>query len=272
MKNRIYTMIIEVVFTLYGYAQTNGDEHKIPEQSSPADSANYRMTIDWKFRDLNGGVQTHNITNWKVRQLSQQSYIDNAFQLEDVRWTVINEQGQNTRKLDELEGLTFQIQGDNFTKLDFYKDVLPAHVNIFRTFVQDKVGFDVTGQMYLDSLRLNIPFYPDFFQNQQADFEQSVSFTNQGMNITWLGYSKINGKDCILLHVKSMFNPFRSEDDMMITNGRSCYWQNIWILPDTRQIEYAVMNEDIVSVTKLKGNDIERQNYIQREVIYEKVE
>ena len=75
-----------------------------------------------------------------------------------------------------------------------------------------------------------------------------------------------------MIQFGSMYNPFRSEDDRMITNGRSCYWTNVWVLPDTRQIEYAVMPEDIVSVTKLKGNETELQNNIQREVIYKRIE
>jgi hypothetical protein len=44
-------MIIGVVFAIHGYAQTSGDEHKIPKQSSPTNPASYRLTIDW-FKDI----------------------------------------------------------------------------------------------------------------------------------------------------------------------------------------------------------------------------
>jgi len=186
--------------------------------------------------------------------------------------TGISEQGQNKQKIDELDGLNFKIQGDNFTHLDFYKDFPPAHVERIRTFIQDKVTFEAWGLMYLDSLSLNIPFYPSLFQNQQADFEQSVNFNTQKLNITWSGYSKINGKDCILVYFKSMYSPFLVDNDNMIVNGRSCFWGNIWILPNTRQIEYATMNEDIVSHMKLKGIDFEQQFNIQRELTFEKIE
>ena len=162
--------------------------------------------------------------------------------------------------------------GDNFTSLDFYKDCPPAQVKLVRTFIQDKVTFEVWGQMYLDSLELNIPFYPAMFQNQQANFEKAVNFNTQKLCITWLGYSKINGKDCILVSFKSMYSPFLEDNDMVIVNGRSCFWGNIWILPDKRQIEYAVMNEDTISHTKLKDNNFEQQHNHQREVIYRRIE
>ncbi|MDR2511588.1 MAG: hypothetical protein LBC89_03895 [Bacteroidales bacterium] len=265
-------MIIGLVFTLHGYAQTNGEEYKIPKQLSPANLANYRMTIDFKRGGLNGKISVHHIIDGKIIQLSQQSPVDNAFQLKDVRVTDISAQGQNTQILNDLEELNFKIQGDNFTRLDFYRDFPPAQVERIRTFIQDKVGFEVYGQMYLDSLKLNIPFYPALFQNQQADFEQDVKFNTQKLNITWLGYSKINGKDCILVYFKSMYSPFLVDNESMTVNGRSCFWGNIWILPDTRQIEYATMNEDIVSHVKIKGNNFEQQFNTQRELIYEKNE
>jgi len=269
---RVVLMIIGAVFTLHCYAQTNRDEQKIPKQSSPANLANYRMTVDFKRRDLNGNLNVHDIIRGKVLQLSQQSLIDNAFQLTDVSVTSISEKGQNTQNLDELDGLNFKILGDNFTSMDFYKDFPPAQVERIRTFIQDKVTFETWGLMYLDSLKLNIPFYPALFQNQQADFEQSVNFNTQKLNITWLGYSKITGKDCVLVYFKSMYSPFLVDNDNMIVNGRSCFWGNIWILPDTRQIEYATMNEDIVSHLKLKGNNFEQQFNTQRELTYERIE
>ena len=269
---RVVLVILGCIFALSGYAQTNGDDNKIPKQSLPTNSANYRLTIDITERNMSGNLLNHNIGNEKIIELSRVSLSENTIQFEDVNITEVSEQGQHTRKLDELEKLSFKIQGDNFTSIDFYKDCPPAQVELIRMFIQDKVTFEVWGQMYLDSLELNVPFYPDLFNNHQADFEQNVNFNTQNLNIIWLGYSKINEKDCILVHFKSMFSPFLVDNDMVIVNGRSCFWGNIWILPETRQIEYAVMNEDIVLHTKLKNNDFEQQLNRQREVIHEKVE
>ena len=269
---RLVLIIIGFVFALHVYAQTNRDEHKIPKQTVAANLANYRLTIDISEREINGKFIRQLIDSGKIIELSRVSPTDNTFRLEDVSETIINEQGQNTQKLDELEGMAFNIQGDNFAGIDFYKDVPPAQVDLVRMFMQDKVAFEIWGQTYLDSLELNIPFYPALFQNQQADFEQSVNFNTQKLNITYLGYSKINGKNCILLYFKSMYSPFFVDNDNMTVTGRSCFWGNIWILPDTRQIEYAAMDEDIIFHLKLKGNNFEKQFNKQREVTYEKIE
>ena len=265
-------MIIGVLFTLHTYSQTNGNENKIPEQSSPTSPTNCRLTIDIQERDINGTLLRQIIDDGTIIELSRISMHDNTFQLKDVSHAVtINGQERYTQTFDELEGLNINILGDNFTNLDFYKDCPPAQVDLVRMFIQDKVAFEAWGQVYLDSLELNVPFYPDFFQNQQADFEQSVNFNTQKLSITWLGYSKVNGKDCVLVYFKSMYSPYLVDNDMVVVNGRSCFWGNIWILPDTRQIEYAIMNEDIVSHTKFKANDFELQRNTQREVTYEKV-
>ncbi|MDR1330951.1 MAG: hypothetical protein LBK07_02495, partial [Tannerella sp.] len=83
MKKRICIMIIGVVFAIHGYAQTNGDENKIPEQSSPTNPASYRLTIDSKQRDLNGKLLVHSIFGGKIMELSRASHVDNTSQLED---------------------------------------------------------------------------------------------------------------------------------------------------------------------------------------------
>ena len=254
---QVVLMIFGVVLTLHSYAQT---------------PTNYRLTIDWSNRDMNGKVLLHRIASGKIVEISRQSFIENTTQLEDWSLTEMSEQGRNTRQIEELDGLKLEISRDNFTNLDFYKDFPPAQVELIRWIVQDKVAFGVYGQMYLDSLQLNVPYYPDFFQNQQADFEQYVNFNTQKLNITWLGFSEMNGKNCKLVYYKSMYNPINADNDIMILNGRSCFWGHIWISPDTRQIEYATMNEDLIYKMKLKSNDFEQQINMQRDLIFRKIE
>ena len=169
--------------------------------------------------------------------------------------------------------MKLEISGDNFTNHDFYKDFPPAQVDLIRWIVQDKVAIDIYGQMYLDSLQLlNVPYYPDLFQNQQANFGQYVNFNTQKLSITWLGFSEMNGEKCTLIYYKSMYNPIDADNDMMFLNGRSCFWGHIWISSDTRQIEHATMNEDLVYKMKLKSNDFEQQINMQRELTFRKIE
>ena len=228
--------------------------------------SNYQLTIDWTRRNLNGEILGQQIASGDIIQLSQLSPVNNTIQLRNVTLTSLNNSGRNTKKIDELEGLKIEIQGDNFTNPDFYRNFPADHIELIRWFVQDKVTFNVYGQMYLDSLTLNVPFYPDFFQSHQADFEEYVNFNTQKLNITWIGSSKMNGKDCHLLYFESMYNSIDANNDIMALNGRSCFWGNIWILPDTKQIEYATMNEDLIYKMKMKANDYEQEINMQRKI------
>jgi hypothetical protein len=254
---KIVLMIFLAAITLQGYAQ-------VP--------ANYRLTIDWSQRDMDGKVLNHRIADGKIVELSRQSYAENVSQLEDWSLTDVGEQGLNQKQLGELESLKFEIAWDNFTKLDYYKDFPAEHVDLIRWIVQDKFSFDSFAQMYLDSLQLNVPYYPDFFQNLKGDFEQYVNFEMRKLNLIWLGFAEMNGENCKLIYYESMYNPVDLDNDEMVLNGRSCFWGHIWIAPETRQIEHATMNEDLIYRFKLKSNGFEQQISLQRGVTYEKTE
>lgn len=256
MKRIILTLFLAVA-ALQGYTQA---------------PTSYRLTIDWSQRDMDGEVMTHNIASGNIMEISRQSFGENISRLEDWSLTNVSPQKRVLRQLVELEGRKLEIAWDNFTKLDFYKDFPPEQVDLVRWIVQDKIAFDAFAQMHLDSLQLNVPFYPYFFQNHQGDFEQYVNFNTQKYSLTWLGFAEMNGKNCKLIYYKSMYNPIDADNDEMVMNGRSCFWGHIWIAPDMGQIEYATMNEDLVYKFKLKANDFEQQVNMQREVTYEKTE
>ena len=272
MEKRICIIIIWIIFTLSGYAQINKTEQcleKIPKQKMLFQSpSNYKFTIDWINRNIDGAVIMHNVAIGKLKQ----ALPNDTIQMQDITLTEINNNVKNTIRIDELDGLKFKISGDNFTNPDFYKHFPSNRVELIRWFIQDKVAFDTYGQMYLDSLKLNIPFYPDFFQNHQANFEQYVNFNTKKLNLTWQGISKINNKNCVLIYFESMYNPINADNDIMILDGRSCFWGHVWISIDTRQIEYGTMNEDLIYKMKLKASDYEQQINMQREIKLENLQ
>ena len=120
----------------------------------------------------------------------------------DVTLIEIRDSTRNKKELKELEGLKYKIIGDNFTRLDFYKDFPQARVDLIRWFVQDQVAFDVYGLMFLDSLKLNTPFYPDLFRNLDTKIDNYVNVNTKNLSITWTGISKINHKMCALSIIK----------------------------------------------------------------------
>lgn len=270
MKALFLYFVISLVISS-NYAQTHKIDRyldKIPKENASFQSPlKYQLAIDWINKDIDGKVIMHNIAVGKLIQAQP----NDTVQLQDVFLTEISDNGKNTRKVYDLEGLKFKIMGDNFTHPEFYKDFPPSHIELIRWFIQDKVAFEVYGQMYLDSLKLNIPFYPDLFQNHQSKFDQYVNFNTQKLNLTWIGISKINGKICALVHYQSIYNPIDADNDIMTLNGRSCFWGNIWISLASRRIEYATMNEDLIYKMKLKTNNFEQKINMQREIKLEKI-
>jgi hypothetical protein len=125
--------------------------------------------------------------------------------------------------------------------------------------------------MYFDSLKMNIPFYPDFFRNQKTRLDEYVNFNTRGLNITWTGISKMNNEICALIHYQGLYNPIDADSDVMKLNGRSCFWGDIWISLNDKQIEYATMNEDLIFKMRLKANNYEQRINLQRELKYEKI-
>lgn len=251
---------------------------KIPApRSAPSDKAKYRLTFDFTTRDIASGIiLSRSIYMGDLMQLTADDPAHNlpfqgTLQLQNVSVTEISDRRHNRREWKELEGMEFEIEGDNFTQLDFYKGLPHAPLEIVRTFIQDKTAFDIYGKMYLDSLKLNVPFYPSFFQDQNAEFEKSVNFNTLKLSITWLGFSKMNNKDCILISYKSLYSPFNVITDTYFSDGRSCFWGHIWISVDTREVEYGTMNEDIVMNTEYNGYE-ELPSNKQRELTYRRIQ
>jgi len=124
--------------------------------------------------------------------------------------------------------------------------------------------------MYFDSLKLNQIFYPDFFKNQRANFENYVNFTNQDLSLTWTGVSKRNNEKCAVIHYQAMYNPIDANTDAMQLQGRSTYWGDIWISLSDKQIEYAIGNEDVIVKMTTPNNGEQRIN-LQREIVFDKI-
>ncbi|MCX6123011.1 MAG: hypothetical protein NTX44_15470 [Ignavibacteriales bacterium] len=228
----------------------------------------YNVSIHWINRDLDGNLINNNIVKAKYARGFENGFV----RWEDVRLTNIRDTAQYENQLTELNGLTYKIIGDNFTKKEFY-DSFPKEgmdIDIIRWLVQDAVGIEVYGWMYFDSLKFNQVFYPNFFKNQRIKMENYVNFTSQGLSLCWTSISKMNNEMCAIIHYQSMHNPIDANTDVMKLHGRSTYWGDIWISLTNKHIEYATMNEDVIFKMILTANKYEQKLDLQREVVFEK--
>lgn len=274
IKNLIYMSVltISIIVPIDSFAQSAKiDKYfdQLPHRLKPNDTSplSYKLTIDWENRDIDGGLLNHNVADATfTKGLENDSIV-----WTNVVLTSINDNVRNENKLTELEGLKYKIIGDNFTKPDFYNAFPQKHIDLIRWLVQDQFAIDVYGLMYFDSLKFNKPFTPDFFRNHKANFDNYVNFNTKNLNITWTGISKINNKICALIHYQALYNPIDADNDAMKINGRSCFWGDIWISLDNRQIEFATMSEDLIFKMRLKANNYEQRINLQREVKFEKI-
>lgn len=275
MKTTFFLISAFLLFANCSIAQT----HKFDEylkmfppkgKTENAPPAKYRMTIDWENRNLLGASIHRNIVSgFFVSKLENDT---NTTRWSDIELKTISNGNQETIKLTNLEGLEYQIIGDNITTLDFYSSFPQESIELIRWFVQDQGTFDVFGIMYLDSLEFCKPFKPGFFQNQRTDFVDYVNVTSMNIELEWIGISKKNKKVCALINFKGMYSPLDSDTDVMKLNARTCYWGTIWVsLPD-RQIEYGLMNEDVIIDMKLKQDNVKKSINLQRQIVLEKVD
>ena len=66
-----------------------------------------------------------------------------------------------------------------------------------------------------------------------------------------MGKSERNGKDCALIGYSAFFNPVEIANAGMTMKARSHYWGQIWVALDTRQIEFATLQEDVLGELQL---------------------
>ena len=264
--------LMGLIFTVDSFAQSTKIEKYLDNlpQGLKTDTnkpMHYKLTIDWTNRDIDGNPINHSIA---IGELTK-AFENDSIKLSNVTLTEAGGSVTNKQKLKELDGLKYKIDGDNFTKPDFYKDFPQARIDLIRWFVQDQLAFEVYGLMYFDSLKLDTPFYPDFFRNHKAQFDKYVNFNTRDLNITWTGISKIDNEICALIHFQALYNTIDADTDVMKLNGRSCFWGDIWISLNDKQIEYATMSEDLIFKMNLKANNYEQRINLQRELKFEKI-
>ena len=81
------------------------------------------------------------------------------------------------------------------------------------------------------------------------------TFQNRDVQLTWMGRSSRNGRDCALVGYSTFFNPLEIATAEIKMKGRSHYWGQIWVALATRQIEYATLYEDVLGEMTLKGQE-----------------
>jgi hypothetical protein len=135
---------------------------------------------------------------------------------------------------------------------DFFKGFPPAAV-FERNLVWDTEMIENFGQQHFEALKLNEPYHA--LSADSIKMPGVGNFQNRDVELTWVGNSQRNGKDCALIAYSAFFNPLEIANAGMTLKGRSHYWGQIWVALGTKQIEFATLQEDVLGELKLTGQN-----------------
>jgi len=138
-----------------------------------------------------------------------------------------------------------------------------------KNLVWDMMGIEGLGWANWDKLQLNVPYSAKEF-NGKMDLAGQGSFENKNMVITWTGISQRNGELCAVIEYRTFNNPLEYAGEGMAMKGRSHYWGTIWVSLEDKQIEHAVLYEDVIMEMNLPGQTNKQIMNAVREISYAK--
>lgn len=237
--------------------------------------------------ELNDELQTFNVTTTHFNGdifghffNKQQVYGEYTRGLEDgkVKWNnvslaVSNSMDRNAEfstktPIDYMENFTYKLSDDMLKPEAF--ESFTENSAFTKNLVWDMLAIESFAWNYWNVLKLNED-YSTPEMNGKLDLAGQGSFENKDIRITWTGISKQNGELCATIEYRTMDNPLEVNYEGMNMKGRSHYWGTIWVSLEDKQIEHAVLYEDVVMEMNLPGQTQKMIMNATREISFKKV-
>jgi hypothetical protein len=170
--------------------------------------------------------------------------------------------------LNYMENFSYSISEDMLKAENF--TTFRENSAFAKNLIWDMMGIEGIGWMYFDKLTLNQPFKAGYF-NGKMNLAGQGSFENKDMQIIWTGVSRRNDEQCAVIEFRTMNNPLEYSGDGMTMKGRSHYWGTIWVSLEDKQIEHAVLYEDVLMELNLPGQTNKQIMDATREISFVKV-
>jgi hypothetical protein len=167
-----------------------------------------------------------------------------------------------------MEDFSYMVTADMLKPEKF--STFTEHSAFTKNLVWDMMGIEGLAWVNFNDLELNKPFNATFF-NGKMDLAGMGSFENKDMVLTWTGITERNGEYCAVIEFRTMNNPLEYTGDGMSMKGRSHYWGTIWVSLEDKQIEHAVLYEDVVMEMNLPGQTTKQIMDATREISFVKV-
>lgn len=172
--------------------------------------------------------------------------------------------------LGYMENFTYKVSEDMMKPEKF--STFTEHSAFTKNLVWDMMGIEGFAWAYFNELELNKPYKAAMF-NGKIDLAGMGSFENKDVILTWTGITRwSNGEYCAVIEFITMNNPLEYAGEGMNMKGRSHYWGTIWVSVEDKQVEHAVLFEDVVMEIQLPGQTAKQVMDATREITYERVQ
>ena len=168
-------------------------------------------------------------------------------------------------KIDYMEDFSYS-PSEDMLHSDKFKD-FGENSAFTKNLVWDMLGIEGFAWSAWDKLKLNVPYSATNF-NGKMDLAGQGSFENKDMQLTWTGITVMNGELCALIDYRTFDNPLDYAAEGMSMKGRSHYWGTIWVSLEDKQIEHAVLYEDVMMEMLLPGQTTKQILDARREITY----
>jgi len=232
----------------------------------------YDVTLKWQNLDAISGSKI----NCNAVNATYIAGLENGFVAwKNVSLAQIDDFKQAQYKgtdLPAFNDFTYKAIDTAFLSEDFYKIIPVEQRDLAKWLVSDAVQMQGLAWYVFDSLEFNRAFIPKLLENKDVRFEDWVTFTNRYQKLIWSGITKHNDEICAIVKFESSYNPLQINNEQMQVKGRSLYYGEMWISLTDKQVEYAVMFEDVVMKLTSSMFPDEQLIDLQREIVFNKQE
>ncbi len=172
------------------------------------------------------------------------------------------------KAIDYMDDFTYDPDEDmlNADKFESFTEHGPYTKNL----IWDMLAIESFAWRYWDELRLNTP-YSTPEMNGKVDLAGQGYFENKDIQLTYTGISERNGETCATIEYRTLNNPLEVAAEGMDMKGRSHYWGTIWVSLEDKQIEHAILFEDVVLEMLLPGQSQKQVLNATREISFVKI-
>ena len=170
--------------------------------------------------------------------------------------------------VEYMENFSYKLSDDMLKPEAF--EIFKENSAYTKNLVWDMFAIETFAWSNWDNLKLNESFSAKEI-NGKIDLAGQGNFENKDVRLMWTGISKRNGENCATIDYRTFNNPLEVSAEGMDMKGRSHYWGTVWVSLEDKQIEHAVLYEDVILEMILPGQTQKSIINATREISFERI-